>query len=385
MPRLLSACPSKARAPTVRAIAIARSQASARLLARGAEHADLGLGREHARQRGRRRVGRQHPHGVAVRGQGAVAVARQPQVAPEALARQRRGDHVVGAVGELDRHAAEGDRAVVLAGDEHALCRVGRDRRQAELGALVGVLDELPDLQRALEVLPGLGEGEDLLGLQPGAHVGRQRLGHPVGRAPVVRQLGGGRPTAEAGVLAERLGERQVQRGPLAGQQVARRRPPAAGRGGRRSRRRPGRGRAGPPRRAAPRPARARGAARPPRAADGPTAGPPRPPRAARCARRRAAPRAGGTGRRAGSTAAGPRRASEAASSSSAKKALPSQRACRRATRPGVGGAPRMPATCSASSACEKAPTCRRSTTSRRSSSARNGRSGWRRCSSSLR
>ena len=51
----------------------------------------------------------------------------------------------------------------------------------------------------------------------------------------------------------------------------------------------------------------------------------------------------------------------------------------------GAAASPRMPATCSASSACEKAPTSRRSTTARRSSSARNGRSGCWRCSSSLR
>ena len=351
MPRLLSACPSNARAPTVRAIAIARSQAARVLLAGGAEHPDLGLGREHARERGRRRVGRQHAHGVAVGGQGAVAVARQPQVAAEALACQRRGDHVAGGVGQLDRHAAEGDRAVVLARDEHALCRVGRDGRQAELGALVGVLDELPDLQRPLEVLSGLGEGEDLLGLQPGAHVGRQGLGHPVRGTPVVRQLGGGRPVAEAGVLAERLGERQVQRGPLAREQVRvggllqqgvaegvavgvldedvlghRVAQPRDQRGLGQWRDR-----------------REQPMARPPAGRGGHA-------QHAR-ARRRAAPRAAGSGRRAGSTAAGPRRHRR-------PRAAPRRR--RRCPRSAHAGArrgrarrapPRMPATCSASSA----------------------------------
>ena len=77
-----------------------------RLLARGAQHEDLGLGREHARQRGRRRVGRQHADRVAIGGQRAVAVARDPQVAAEALAGHRRGDHVAGAVGELDAPCA---------------------------------------------------------------------------------------------------------------------------------------------------------------------------------------------------------------------------------------------------------------------------------------
>jgi hypothetical protein len=62
---------------------------------------------------------------------------------------------------------------------------------EAELGPLVGVLDEVPDLQRELEVLRGLGEGVDALRLQPHGHVGRQRLGHAVRRTPVVGQLGG--------------------------------------------------------------------------------------------------------------------------------------------------------------------------------------------------
>ena len=39
-------------------------------------------------------------------------------------------------------------------------------------------------------------------------------------RAPVVRQLRGSGAAGEAGVGAQRLGERQVQRGPLAREQV---------------------------------------------------------------------------------------------------------------------------------------------------------------------
>jgi hypothetical protein len=62
---------------------------------------------------------------------------------------------------------------------------------EAELGPLVGALDEVPDLQRELEVLRGLGEGVDELRLQPRGYVGRQRLGHAVRRPPVVGQLGG--------------------------------------------------------------------------------------------------------------------------------------------------------------------------------------------------
>ena len=186
-PRLLSAWPSKARAPTARAISIARSQA-ARVSSPGrAQHEDLGLGREHARQRGRRRVGRQHPHRVAVGGQRAVAVARDPQVAAEALARQRRGDHVVGAVGELDRHAPERDRTVVLAGDVGVVRRVGRRppaSSSSERSAASSTRSQISSARS--KCWRGLGEGEDLLGLEPGAHVRRQRLGHAVRGAPVL-------------------------------------------------------------------------------------------------------------------------------------------------------------------------------------------------------
>ena len=109
---------------------------------------------------------------------------------------------------------------MMLAGDVRVLRRVGDDPGQVELRALGGVVDEVPDLQRPLEVLGGLDEGEDLLGLQPRAHVRRQRLGHAVRGAPVQRELGRRRPVGQAGVVAQGLGERQVQRGPLAGEQV---------------------------------------------------------------------------------------------------------------------------------------------------------------------
>jgi hypothetical protein len=104
-PRLFRAWPSIASAPTARAISMARS-AHSRLGARRAQYQDLGLGREHARQLGRRRLGRQDAHRVAVGGQGAVAVAGEPQVAAEALAREGAGRDVAGAIGELDRRAA---------------------------------------------------------------------------------------------------------------------------------------------------------------------------------------------------------------------------------------------------------------------------------------
>ena len=63
-------------------------------------------------------------------------------------------------------------------------------------------------------------EGGDALGLQPRGHVGGERLGHAVCAAPVVRELGRGRAAGEARIGAQGLGERQVQRGPLAREQV---------------------------------------------------------------------------------------------------------------------------------------------------------------------
>ena len=218
-PRLLSACPRRRARPPAGDLdrALARRP---RLLARSAQHEDLGLGCQHAGERGRRRVGREHADGVAVRSQAPVAVARDPQIAPDALAREGRADDVAAAVGELDGHAPERDRAVVLARDVGVVRRVGDHVEQIELRALGGVLDEVPDLERALEVLAGFHEGEDLLGLQAGAHVRGQRLGHPVRRAPVQRELSRRGAVGQAGVVAQGLGQREVQRRALPGQQV---------------------------------------------------------------------------------------------------------------------------------------------------------------------
>ena len=69
-------------------------------------------------------------------------------------------------------------------------------------------------------MLRRLDEGEDLLGLQPRADVGRERLGHPVRRAPVQRELGRRRARGQRRVVAQGLGQREVQRRALAGQQV---------------------------------------------------------------------------------------------------------------------------------------------------------------------
>ena len=133
---------------------------------------------------------------------------------------KRLRDDVAGAIGELQGPASESDSTVRVAGDERVVRRVGHDRCEPELRAGRGVVDEIPDLEGALEVLGGLRERRGPLGLQAGLHVGRQRLGHAVRRLPVVGQLGGRRGAREARVGAQRLREGQVQRGPLAGQQV---------------------------------------------------------------------------------------------------------------------------------------------------------------------
>jgi hypothetical protein len=69
-------------------------------------------------------------------------------------------------------------------------------------------------------VLLRLREGGDPLGLQTSPHVGRERLGHPVRRLPVVRQLRRRRRARKAGVGAQRVREREVKRCPLAREQV---------------------------------------------------------------------------------------------------------------------------------------------------------------------
>ena len=190
---------------------------------------------------------------------------------------------------------------------------------------------------------------------------------------------------ARLGSALQRLGERQVQRGPLARQQVGigglLEQRVAEGvavavvdehvMGDRLAQRLEQRGL-----RAAPRPWRAAGAR--------PAARRPPPPAAPR-ARRARAPPAAGSGPRAGCAAAGRRRRRRRPAAPPRRTRCP--RSAHAAARPArdrrrLRGSR---ATCVASSAGEKGSSSTRWTSSRRSSSARNGRSGWRRCSSSLR
>ena len=80
---------------------------------------------------------------------------------------------------------------------------------------------------------------------------------------------------------------------------------------------------------------------------------------------------------------AAPRPSSPAASSSSPNSGLPPERAHSRSSRSAAGGAPRMSVSCSASSSRVSGPSRTRRARGRSSSSASSERSGWLRCSSS--
>ena len=154
------------------------------------------------------------------RRQRRVAVARGPQVAAEALVQQparpaRGGRRRV----ERPRPRAIGPErspatCAFCGGVVHVRCQV-------ELGAVLGVVDEVPELQRPLEVCAGLREGDTRSAASPASHVGAQRHGQ-CGEPP--SSGGPARPPrralAEARVGAQRPGEGGVQRGALAGQQL---------------------------------------------------------------------------------------------------------------------------------------------------------------------
>ena len=252
------------------------------------------------------------------------------------------------------------DRTMVLAGDVGVVRRVGDDHGQIELRALGGVVDRSQISSARSKCWAASTKARTCSASSP-ARTLRQRLGHPVrarqcsaSSVAAVRRPGSGR---RAG-----LGQRQVQRGPLAGEEVG-------VRGLLQQRVAEGVAvgvldgtcwRQGLAQRL-----HQAGSGRPatPRAGGGSSAGRPRRPRAARRARRRQRlqPQVQDVAQ---TRRSGPRpHPTPRAAPQRRRRSL--GRACSRATRSGAAASPRMPATCSASSACEKAPTSRRSTTAR--------------------
>ena len=255
-PSVSSACPSTPRAPAARAAATARSlHARASSPGRGARGSRLRRrGRGPARASAARAVGRAPRRG----GRPWRRRCRPgPQIAAETLVGERQ-ETTSPAPPAAHRPAPESDRTVVLAGDERGLRRARHDRCQAELASARRRPRRGPRSPARARSAAGLGEGGGLFGLQPGRHVGGERLGHAVRGAPVVRQLGAPRPRRRG--WGRRSGPRRAPGAARSAHRGAgrRRRPPPAGRGGRRSRRCRARARGGSRRRAAHRGAPAR-------------------------------------------------------------------------------------------------------------------------------
>jgi hypothetical protein len=92
-----------------------------------------------------------------------------------------------------------------------------------EAGTLGRVGDLLPQLQRPLEMPLGLGEGVARQGLEAGADGRGQGARLVPGGVPMDGDLRGGgrsRPAGQLGPGLQLPGERGVQAGPLAGQQL---------------------------------------------------------------------------------------------------------------------------------------------------------------------
>ncbi len=99
-----------------------------------------------------------------------------------------------------------------------------QDLAEVEPGPLLGVGDALPDLDRALEVAQRLAVGEDALRgltrLDRGGERARQVVGGVVVHGELGRDAAGRQLAEQPRVELERLGDRGVQRRPLARQQV---------------------------------------------------------------------------------------------------------------------------------------------------------------------
>ena len=171
---------------------------------------------------GRRRLGRDQAHRLLVGGQGAV-VEGQPEAASEPLLQRPGPDRVAGRVHPGQGLPQELDRPRVVVGQ---MGRGGGPLEQAdpvEPGQLGRPRHLRPQLQGALEVPLGLGEGVGALGLGAGLDRGRQGPLGVAGGVPVVGELGGHGGVGAAGppgMGRDGRGHLAVEAGPLARQQV---------------------------------------------------------------------------------------------------------------------------------------------------------------------
>jgi hypothetical protein len=161
-------------------------------------------------------------------GHGQGRVGGRPVVAGQPLQQRPGPPWLGGRVDPVQGQTAEGDGPLVVAGQVGRLGGPVQHRAPVQ-GAAGGRLGHLvPQLQGALVVPEGLGQGRGRLGGLPGLHAGHQRLPQVVGGVPVIGELAtldrpGPRPARSLTLLdaaLQRPGVGGVQRAPLHRQQV---------------------------------------------------------------------------------------------------------------------------------------------------------------------
>ena len=151
--------PSSRRAPAARAISSAGSQTASASIPRPSSMSRCPSEREDARTARRVAVVRQQRDGGAAALEALERVAADPEVASEALGDQR-GRHGVGVgVDQRQRPARQGRGAVVLAGEVRRLRGAADEVDEARPRGAHVLGHAVPQLDRALVVGVGLGEG----------------------------------------------------------------------------------------------------------------------------------------------------------------------------------------------------------------------------------
>jgi len=153
------------------------------------QHEQLAVGGQGAGQLLGRRLGRDDGHRPLDGGHGQGRVGGRPVVAGQPLQQRPGPPGLGGRVDPVQGQTAEGDGPLVVAGQVGRLGGPVQHRAPVQ-GAAGGRLRHLvPQLQGALVVPEGLGQGRGRLGGLPGLHAGHQRLPQVVGGVPVVGEL----------------------------------------------------------------------------------------------------------------------------------------------------------------------------------------------------
>ena len=168
---------SSARAPTARATAIASSQRGMASSVRQRQDQRRRRGGEHAGALGRRWRPGQQPLRLLEGGQRAGLVAGDPAVIAQAGQEHGGPDRLVGRVHPAERILNQLDGTLHRAGESGRLGRAVEQVDPVQARRAAGLGHPLPQLQGALVMVAGLGEGVGAFGGQAGLDPGRQAPG----------------------------------------------------------------------------------------------------------------------------------------------------------------------------------------------------------------